>query len=166
MAKSADGNHAHLDLTGHRLKKFASVFFIFLAASTVVYSSYNAYQLGFKASLTFPYKMLQTYLVNHLSQNQSAVIVCASNVIEQDMFWIYLPPNMSTNQVWQYPETPVDAYTANFNITYFLGQCQQRNVKYIILYDYGENMPFFNSTLTYADSSSNDSEHGQVWCTD
>ena len=56
---------------------------------------------------------------------------------------------MSTNQVWQYPETPVDAYTANFNITYFLGQCQQRNVKYIILYDYGENMPFFNSTLTY-----------------
>ena len=66
---------------------FASVFFIFLAASTVVYSSYNAYRLGFQGQFNVPVQEVTNYLVNHLSQNQSAFIICASNVIEQDMFW-------------------------------------------------------------------------------
>jgi hypothetical protein len=56
---------------------------------------------------------------------------------------------MSENQVWQYPELPVDAYTPNFNITQFVSLCEQRNVKYIILFDYGPYTLFYNSTLDY-----------------
>ena len=85
-----------------------------------------------------------------MDQNQSAVIVCASNSLYQDMFWFYMPANMSENQIWQYPELPVDAFTPNFNVTQFVSLCEQRNVKYIILYDYGSNTAFFNTTLTYA----------------
>jgi hypothetical protein len=89
------------------------------------------------------------YLASHLSQNQSAVIVCASNLLDQDMFRFYLPANMSKDQIWQYPDLAVDAFTPNFNITEFVGLCQQRNVKYIILFDYGPHTQFFNTTLDY-----------------
>ena len=54
---------------------------------------------------------------------------------------------MSSDQIWQYPALAVDAFTPNFNITEFVSLCQQRNVKYIILYDYGVHTQFFNSTL-------------------
>jgi hypothetical protein len=56
---------------------------------------------------------------------------------------------MSKDQIWQYPDLAVDAFTPNFNITEFVGLCQQRNVKYIILFDYGPHMQFFNTTLDY-----------------
>jgi hypothetical protein len=57
---------------------------------------------------------------------------------------------MSNSQIWQYPEQPVDTYTPDFNITEFVNLCEQRNVKYIILFDYGIHRQFFNSTLDYA----------------
>jgi hypothetical protein len=65
------------------------------------------------------------------------------------MFRFYLPKNMSSDQIWQYPSLAVDAFTPDFNITEFLNLCVQRNVKYIILYDFGINTKFFNSTLDY-----------------
>jgi 4-amino-4-deoxy-L-arabinose transferase-like glycosyltransferase len=134
-----------------RLKNLAAGLFIFLAASAIVYSSYNAYQMTARDEINIPVQEATNYLASHLSQNQSAVIVCASNLLYQDMFWFYMPANMSGNQIWQYPKLPVDAYTPNFNATEFVNLCQQQNVKYIILYDYGSNTPFYNTTLTYAD---------------
>ena len=98
-----------------------------------------------------PIEETANYIAAHMSQNQSAVIVCAFNLLNQDMFKFYLPANMSSDQIWQYPELPVDAFTPNFNVTEFISLCEQRNVKYLILYDYGNNSPFFNTTLTYAD---------------
>jgi hypothetical protein len=101
--------------------------------------------------INIPIQEATNYLAGHLGQNQSAVIVCASNLLYQDMFWFYMPANMSENQIWQYPELPVDAYTPNFNITEFVSLCEQQNAKYIILYDYGSNTPLYNTTLTYGD---------------
>ena len=139
-----------LDVTGLRTKKFAAGFFIFLAASAVAYSSVNAYQMTVRDEVSIPIQETTNYLAGHLDQNESAVIVCASNSFYQDMFWFYMPQNMSENQIWQYPELAVDAFTPNFNVTQFLSLCEQRNVKYLILYDYGANTAFFNTTLTYA----------------
>jgi regulator of RNase E activity RraB len=56
---------------------------------------------------------------------------------------------MSSDQIWQYPELAVDAFKPDFNITQFTDLCVERNVKYIILFDYGLNAEFFNTTLTY-----------------
>jgi hypothetical protein len=96
-----------------------------------------------------PFDEATHYLVGHLDQNQSAVLVCATNLLDQDMFRFYLPANMSKDQIWQYPDLAVDAFTPNFNITEFVSLCQQRNIKYIILFDYGPHTQFFNSTLDY-----------------
>lgn len=140
-----------IDLSGVRSKKFAAGFFVFLAASAVAYSSYNAYEMTARDEMSIPIQETTNYLASHLSQNQSAVIVCASNSFYEEMFWFYMPAKMSQNQIWQYPELPVDAYTPNFNVTQFLSLCEQHNVKYIILYDYGSYTPFYNTTVTYAD---------------
>ena len=56
---------------------------------------------------------------------------------------------MSSDQIWQYPALAVDSFTPNFNITEFISLCQERNVKYIILFDYGIHTQFFNTTLDY-----------------
>jgi 4-amino-4-deoxy-L-arabinose transferase-like glycosyltransferase len=136
-------------IKGDRLKKLAAAFFIVIVASTIIYSSYDAYQMTVRDQIHIPIQEATDYLAVHLGQNQSAVLVCAFNLLDQDMFRFYLPSNMSREQIWQYPSLAVDAFTPNFNITEFVGLCQQRNVKYIILYDYGPHAQFFNSTLDY-----------------
>ena len=97
-----------------------------------------------------PIQEATDYLATHLDQNQSAVLVCAFNLLNQDMFRFYLPQNMSRDQIWQYPSLAVDAFTPNFNINEFVSLCQERNVKYIILFDWGPHTTFFNTTLDYA----------------
>jgi hypothetical protein len=134
-----------------RNKKLAAGLFIFLIASTIAYTSYNAYEMTARDEISIPIQATTNYLAGQLDQNQSAVIVCASNMLYQDMFWFYMPAAMSENQIWQYPTLAVDTFTPNFNITQFLNLCEQRNVKYMILYDYGSNTPFYNTTLTYGD---------------
>jgi hypothetical protein len=96
-----------------------------------------------------PIEETANYVASHMGLNESAVIVCAFNLLNQDMLRFYLPANMSSDQIWQYPDLPVDAFTPNFNITDFVDLCEQRNVRYLILYDFGVDTPFFNTTLTY-----------------
>jgi len=140
----------HLGLSGERYKKLAAALFIIIVASTIFYSSYNAYGMTARDETDIPIQQTADYLAAHLGQNQSAVLVCAFNLLDQDMFQFYLPPNMSSNQIWQYPALAVDAFTPIFNVTEFVNLCEQNNVKYIILYDYGSQTPFYNTTLTYA----------------
>jgi 4-amino-4-deoxy-L-arabinose transferase-like glycosyltransferase len=147
---SAAWKSKQLSLSNRSVKRVAAALFIVLAASAVFYSSYDAYQMTARDQIHIPLEETANYLAGHLNQNESAVIVCAFNLLNQDMLRFYLPANMSINQVWQYPELPVDATTPNFNITEFVSLCEQRNVKYAILYDYGANTPFYNTTLTYS----------------
>jgi 4-amino-4-deoxy-L-arabinose transferase-like glycosyltransferase len=133
------------------LKKLATALFIFLAASTILYSANDAYQMTIRDETSIPIAETTAYLASHLDQNLSAVLVCSFNLLDQDMFRFYLPATISTNRIWQYPSLAVDAYTIDFNITQFINLCEQRNVKYLILYDYGSNTQFYNTTLTYAE---------------
>jgi 4-amino-4-deoxy-L-arabinose transferase-like glycosyltransferase len=132
---------------GERYKKFAAAAFVVIIASTVAYSGYNAYEMTVRDQIHIPIKEATAYLAGNLTSNQSAVLVCPYNLLNQDMFRFYLPPDMSSDQIWQYPALAVDAFTPTFNITEFVDLCQERNVKYIILFDFGNYEPFFNSTL-------------------
>ncbi|MCW4004617.1 MAG: glycosyltransferase family 39 protein [Candidatus Bathyarchaeota archaeon] len=138
-------------IKAERLKKLAAAAFIAIIACTVFYSGYNAYEMTVRDQIHIPVKEATAYLASHLDQNQSAVLVCAFNLLNQDMFRFYLPQNMKSEQIWQYPALAVDAFTPNFNITEFVDLCVERNVKYIILFDYGIHAQFFNTTLTYTD---------------
>jgi len=134
-------------LKGTRLKKLAAALLIAIVASMVVYSSYDAYQMTERDQIHIPIQEASDYLATHLGENQSAVLLCPFNLLDQDMFRFYLPSNMSGERIWQYPALAVDAFTPNFNITEFVDLCVRRHVKYIILFDYGVYTPFFNTTL-------------------
>jgi hypothetical protein len=131
------------------LKKAASIFTIAVVVGAIAYSGYNAYEMTVRDQINIPVKEATHYLAGNLTANESAVLVCSYNLLSQDMFRFYLPANISWDHIWQYPELPVDSFTPNFNITEFVQLCQERNVKYIILYDYGLHEKFFNSTLDY-----------------
>ena len=133
-----------------RLKRLAAVFFMVIISSAVAYATYDAYQMTIRDQIHIPIQEATNYMAGNLSQNQSAVLVCAFNLLNQDMFRFYLPNNMSSDQIWQYPSLAVDAFTPNFNITEFVSLCQERSVKYIILFDWGPHTTFFNTTLDYA----------------
>jgi len=137
------------EISARRYKKAASIAFIVLIAGAVVYSGYEAYEMTVRDQIHIPVQEATAYIASHLDGNQSAVLVCSFNLLSQDMFRFYLPSNMSSEQIWQYPALAVDAFTPNFNITEFTDLCVQRNVKYIILYDFGIHDQFFNSTLDY-----------------
>jgi hypothetical protein len=136
-----------IGIKGARQKKLASILFIGLIASAVVYSSAEAYQMTVRDENHIPIEEATAYLAGHLDKNQTAVLVCPFNLLDQDMFRFYLPENMSSEQIWKYPARAVDAFTPNFDIDEFVSLCQQRNVKYIILFDFGIYNKFFNSTL-------------------
>jgi 4-amino-4-deoxy-L-arabinose transferase-like glycosyltransferase len=136
-------------INNDRSRKLAAAFFIIIIVSAVVYSSYEAYQMTERDQIHIPIQEATEYLAGHLGQNQSAVLVCAFNLLDQDMFRFYLPSNMSREQIWQYPALAVDAFMPNFNVTEFVDLCQTHNVKYIILFDYGIHTQFFNTTLDY-----------------
>jgi 4-amino-4-deoxy-L-arabinose transferase-like glycosyltransferase len=134
-------------IKARRLKKVTAATFVAIIVCAVAYSGYNAYQMTVRDQIPIPIEEATVYLAGHLDQNQSAVLVCPFNLLSQDMFRFYLPPNMSSEQIWQYPALAVDAFTPSFNITEFVELCQERNVKYIILFDWGPHTKFFNSTL-------------------
>jgi 4-amino-4-deoxy-L-arabinose transferase-like glycosyltransferase len=138
-----------VDIKADRIKKLTAAFFIVIIASAVAYATYDAYQMTIRDQIHIPIQEATNYMAGHLDQNQSAVLVCAFNLLNQDMFRFYLPNNMSSDQIWQYPSLAVDAFTPNFNITEFVSLCQESNVKYIVLFDWGPHTTFFNTTLDY-----------------
>jgi hypothetical protein len=137
-----------VSLGNRRVRQIAAALFIVLAASAIFYSGYDAYQMTAQDQIHVPVEEVTHYAVSNMTQDESMVVVCAFNLFSQDMFRFYLPANMSKDQVWQYPELPVDSFTPNFNITEFIGLCEQRNVKWVILYEHGPEAPFLNTTLT------------------
>jgi 4-amino-4-deoxy-L-arabinose transferase-like glycosyltransferase len=134
---------------GAKMKKLVATAFIAIIIGAIAYSGYNAYEMTARDQIHIPVKEATTYIAENMAQHQSAVLVCSFNLLNQDMFRFYLPSNMSSEQVWQYPALAVDAFTPNFNITEFVDLCVERDVKYIILYDFGVHKQFFNSTMDY-----------------
>jgi len=136
-----------LGIKGARYKKLATATFIVIIAAAVAYSGYNAYEMTVRDQIHIPIQEATSYLAGNMTRNQSAVLICPYNLLNQDMFRFYLPVNMSSDQIWQYPALAVDAFTPHFDIDEFVNLCVEKNVKYIIIFDYGNYEPFFNSTL-------------------
>jgi hypothetical protein len=89
------------------------------------------------------------YVAERLNGNESIVVVCALNLFNRDMVKFYLSAyEHRQNQVWQYPDLPVDAYTPNFNADEIVALSEEHNARYALLEEYGMTYPYFNSTLT------------------
>jgi hypothetical protein len=144
--------HKQISLNKKLTIKVAAGFFAILAASAVVYSSNDAYQMVARDQIHIPIEEATNYAANHMNQNESIMVVCAFNLFNRDMVKFYLQANeLRQNQVWQYPELPVDAFKPNFDVNELISLCEEHNVKYAFLYAYGGDFPYFNTTLTAMD---------------
>lgn len=140
-----------VNLSNRLVRQIAAAFFIALVTSAIFYSSYEAYQMTEKDQIHVAVEEVTHYAASNMTQNESMVVLCAFNMFSQDMVRFYLPANMSKDQVWQYPELPVDSFKPDFNITEFISLCEQHNAKWVLLYEHGPDAPFLDTTLTMRD---------------
>ena len=143
-------NQPHSSLNRKRLGKVAAGCLIAIVVVAVSYSCVDAYQWVNKHSpFNVPVKEAADYVADRLAVNETLVILCPLNLFSQDMVKFYLHAAESRRwQAAQYPDLAVDAYTPNFNLDELRELCTNRNVKYLLLFEYGEIYPYFNSTLT------------------
>ncbi len=135
-----------VSLSNHRVRQVAAVLFIALAASAIVYSSYDAYQMTERDQIHIPIDEATAYVASRLSGNESIVVLRAWNLFNQDMVRFYLPAAEATqNPVLQYPELPIDSFAYNFNVTELVELCQEKNVKYLFLYEHADIMDVYVS---------------------
>jgi hypothetical protein len=121
-----------------------------LVLTGVFLSCADAYMLVSKDRLQVPVEQATDFASQGLSGNQTLVVACPLNFLNEHMVRFYLNvrnANQNYNQVWQYPSLAIDAYALDFNVSQFASLCQSRNVKYVMLYEFG-NQPYFNSTVT------------------
>ena len=137
-----------LTLNKKRLIQIAAGFLVVFAAVSVVYSSSEAYQMVARDQTYIPIAEATSYMSGRLSGNESVMVLSAFNLFNQDMVKFYLEAN-STRQirVLQYPELPIDAFKPDFNVTELVKLCQENKVKYVLLYEYGGDVPYFQSDL-------------------
>lgn len=139
-----------LSLNRKRLGKVAAGCLIAVVVVGVSYSCVDAYQwINKQSTFDVPVKETADYVAKRLAVNETLVILCPLNLFSQDMLKFYLHAAESRRwQAAQYPDFAVDAYTPIFDVEELRELCTNRNVKYLLLFEYGEIYPYFNSTLT------------------
>ncbi|HIJ08935.1 TPA: phospholipid carrier-dependent glycosyltransferase [Candidatus Bathyarchaeota archaeon] len=152
-------------LNRKRLLKAASVLLVILTISSIAYSSYNAYQMVARDQIHIPIEEATNYAIQNMKENESIVVLSPFNLYNGDMVRFYLQASEPrSNQILQYPELPVDSFTPDFNMTALTMICQEKNVKYLLLYEYGGNLPYFNSNLTAMDVYIQLIQTGRIAC--
>jgi 4-amino-4-deoxy-L-arabinose transferase-like glycosyltransferase len=138
-----------VSLNKKRVVKIAAVCLIVFTGVAIIYSTVEAYRWVAKDEVYVPIREATHYAAERLNDNKSVMVVCPLNFFNRDMVRFYLGACESKqNQVWQYPDLPVDAYTPNFDVSKLIALCEEQNVKYLLLFEYGMTYPYFNSTLT------------------
>jgi len=136
-------------LNKKRLTQVAAGFLIVFTLVGAYYSVSDAYSWVAKDQVRIPIEEATKYAASNIRPDESIMVMCAQNLFSQDIARFYLyADGTKHNAVWQYPELPVDTYTPNFNITEFIGLCEQRNVKYVFTYEFGGDVSYFNTTLS------------------
>jgi hypothetical protein len=130
------------------ITKIVSVVFIFLVAGSIIYSSRDYYLWIQRVYFHVPVGEASQYVAQQLDSNKTLAVLCPSNFLNLDMVKFYLQIYTSNQEaLWQYPENAIDAYTPVFNVTKLIERSEVLNVKYLLLYQYGD-LPYFESELT------------------
>jgi 4-amino-4-deoxy-L-arabinose transferase-like glycosyltransferase len=136
-------------LTKKRIAKFMAALMIVFTATGVFYSSVDAYTWAAQGQPQIPIAQATVYVASNVHQKQSVLVLCAHNFFNRDMVWFYLnSKSTSQTQVYQYPELAADAYSPEINITELVNYCQTNGTGYVMLYEYGGTIQYFDSNLT------------------
>jgi 4-amino-4-deoxy-L-arabinose transferase-like glycosyltransferase len=137
-----------LSVSKKRLVHIAAGLLLAFTLVGAAYSVSDAYSWVAKDQIYIPVQEATDYAAAHLAPNESIMVMCAQNLFSMDMVRFYINAQGKNNLVVQYPALPVDTYTPDFNITEFVQECRQNNVKYVFTYEFGGDVPYFNTTLS------------------
>jgi hypothetical protein len=140
-----------VSLSKKRIGKVSAAFLVGIVAVSVAYSGVNANDwISNDNAFKVPVGEAVNYITERINANQSLMVLCPLNVFSRDIVMFYLHANSSFEQTYvgQYPDQPVDTYTPDFKVYDLISLSSEHNVKYLLLYEYGETYPYFNSTLT------------------
>ncbi len=142
----------HFSASRRYAAKVSAVFLAVFLATGIFFSCADAYTWVQKDHVRVPLQEATEYAMQSLGENESIMVACPFNLLNQYMIYFYLNAKApSSNWVWQYPELAVDAYTPVFSVDELVAQCRNHAVKYVFLYEYGEATHYFNTTLTPRD---------------
>jgi len=139
---------SHSSVNRKRLAKAAAVALIASMAGVVAFSVYDTYDYVSKYQITIDIKGATDYAFNHMEFNKSIMVLCPFNFFSREMVRFYLwSDGDNLIPVFQYPRLPVDTYTPTFNITEFIEICKITKTQFVLTYEYGGTVPYFNTTL-------------------
>jgi 4-amino-4-deoxy-L-arabinose transferase-like glycosyltransferase len=117
------------------------------------YSIADAQSWVAKDQIGLPLQDAAGYVTNRLQPDQNVLVLCSFNLFSQDMIRFYFLANQSINTwLYQYPDMPVDTYTPDINVTQIVSLCQEHNIKYVMVDEYGgSTFHYFNTTYNFAD---------------
>jgi 4-amino-4-deoxy-L-arabinose transferase-like glycosyltransferase len=140
---AASWKRERISLSKQKALRVTAGLFVVLAASAVVYSSYETYQMVARDQIHVPIDEATAYAASHMSQNESIVLLSPFNLFNQDMVRFYLPAQFKQEQVFQYPELPIDSFASTFNVSELIALCVVKNVKYVFLYEHADVMEVY-----------------------
>ncbi len=140
-----------LPINKRRLAQVAAVGLIAFTLVGAAFSVSDAYSWVAKDQIHIPIEEATHYAAPRLEPDESIMVLCAQNLYSQDMIRFYLNAQGKTNTVLQYPALPVDTYRPDFNVTELISQCQHNNVKYVLMYEFGGDVPYFDTDLRLMD---------------
>ena len=138
----------HLSVSKKRLVQVAAGLLVVFTLVGTTYSVSDAYSWVAADQIHIPIQEATDYAAAHLAR-MSRLWLCVPRTCSAAVWSSFtLMHRARIYSVFQYPAEPVDAYTPVFNITEFVQECSQNNVKYVFTYEYGGDVPYFNTTLT------------------
>jgi 4-amino-4-deoxy-L-arabinose transferase-like glycosyltransferase len=132
--------------------KAGAVFLIAIVAGGVALSCSDAYIWVKQDSISVPVEQASFYAGNSLAPNQTLIVVAAVNHFNKYMVSFCLSTKDATRNYndtcQQYPAAAMDSFAPAFNTTELLAMCEANNTRYILLFEYGHDLPYFQSDLT------------------
>jgi 4-amino-4-deoxy-L-arabinose transferase-like glycosyltransferase len=132
--------------------KAGAVFLIAIVAGGVALSCSDAYVWIKQDSITVPVEQASFYAGNSLAENQTLVVAATVNHFNKYMVSFCLSTKDAScnfnDTCQQYPAAAMDSFAPAFNATELVAICEANNTKYVLLFEYGHNLPYFQSDLT------------------
>ncbi|NLE04375.1 MAG: phospholipid carrier-dependent glycosyltransferase [Crenarchaeota archaeon] len=132
------------------LCKIVAACFVGVIGFSIFYSCADAYTWVAKDyEYNLPIEQSAKYVAPRLEPDNSIVVLCSVNVFCPDIINFYVHSDIEYEvNILQYPDYPVDTFVADFNVSELIQLCEQNDVEFLMLFEYGEIYPYYQSALT------------------
>jgi hypothetical protein len=132
------------------IPKIAAIVFLLLMGASLLYSWGDAYSWVEFEHAYIPIKEAAQYVIENSTLNETTVVLFTGNFFSTDMVKFYLNiQDSGERELWHYPEKPADAYAPDLNETWLIERCEASNVKFLLLYEHGDENYFGSDWKSY-----------------